>query len=61
MLEENKNVELPNIELGKAEKGKRISERVLAVAHCIRTNFGSQSTLVLTTYRYTASSPCMQY
>lgn len=54
VLEDNKNAELPNIELGKAEKGKRISERVLAVAHCIRTNFGSQSTLVLTTYRLLA-------
>ncbi len=51
MLEENERVELPGIELGKAEKGVRIAERVLAVAHYVRTNFGSQSTLVLTTYR----------
>ena len=51
VLYENERVELPNMELGKAEKCQRLTERVLAVAHYVRTNFGSQSTLVLTTYR----------
>ena len=50
--EENDRVDLPNVTLGKAEKGHRVAERVLAVANFVRTNFGSQSTLVLTTYRY---------
>ena len=51
VLQENETVDIPNVTLGKEEKGYRIAERVLAVSQAVRTNFGSQSILVLTTYR----------
>ena len=44
-------MELAGLELEEKKKGKQVKETVLAVANNIRTNFGTQSTLILTTYR----------
>ena len=46
-------MELPGFELEEGKKGKLTKETVLAVASSIRTNFGTQSTLILTTFRCT--------
>ena len=43
-------------ELEKAEKGVKVTESVLAVSSDVKTNFGSSSTLVLTTYRLASCS-----
>ncbi len=51
VLLENQNVDLPGIQLGKPEKDLCIAEKVLAVAHNVRTNYSSNSVLVVTTYR----------
>ena len=51
VIHENGSVELPGFELEEGKKGKLTKETVLAVASSIRTNFGTQSTLILTTYR----------
>ena len=51
VVHENTNVELHDMELESGQKGKQVAEKVLAVANSIRTNFGTQSTLILTTYR----------
>ena len=44
-------MELPGFDLEEGRKGKQVKETVLAVANSIRTNFGTQSTLILTTFR----------
>ena len=49
--QDNSAVELPMVELEKAEKGKKVAESVLAVSSDVKTNFGNSSTIVLTTYR----------
>ncbi len=45
-------IELPLMELEKAEKGVRVAETVLAVSQDEKTNYGSSCTIVLTTYRW---------
>ncbi len=52
VLQDNEGVDLPGVELEKPDKctGK-VQERVLAISPLIRTNFGIQCGLVLTTYR----------
>ena len=53
VLQDNDSVELPGLELEKEEEVTgRVQERVLAVSPLVRTNFGIQSQLVLTTFRY---------
>ena len=49
--QDNSAVELPMVELEKAEKGVKVAESVLAVSSDVKTNFGNSSTIVLTTYR----------
>ena len=51
VIHETSNVELPGFELEEVRKGKQVKETVLAVANSIRTSFGTQSTLILTTFR----------
>ena len=51
VIHETSNVELPGFELEEGRKGQQVKETVLAVASSIRTNFGTQSTLILTTFR----------
>ena len=51
MLQENAGAELPGCELERGGKGVPC-EKVLAIVSPVRTNFGTQSQLVLTTYRW---------
>ena len=51
VLQENSSVELPGVMLESAVCGEKVAETVLAVTPGVRTNFGTQCTLVLTTFR----------
>ena len=52
VLQDNEGVDLPGLDLEPADKTTgKVQERVLAVSSTVRTNFGIQSQLALTTYR----------
>ena len=53
VINDNDSVDLPGLELECADKAKGlVQEKVLAVSSTtLRTNFGSQCQIVLTTYR----------
>ncbi len=49
---DNSLIDLPLMELEKAEKGVKVAETVLAVSQDEKTNYGASCTIVLTSFRY---------